>query len=330
MVKSKLRNKILKKYNLVEGEKITVGRLTETAEEENIELQDLIFILGCYQNAKYKQTTAYATIRTINNYDERKQVKLIKIDLKYLDEYGSRMYSKSEVIAICNEYNVELEDFLTYLYNYRICYYENSYILEMNKEGIWIGENIELSDKFINKNYEILSNRIDKLAKKMTRLYMPKISKEDLEDVGMNCALKYGKIEKNFAFHTESEIIEKLVFKAKYAMLEKIMESFKTTNVDNISEVIGQVDRVSFDNVEVWLYPIKLKKIEKMIIDNIELNIDEILKNRKHGLCKIYKKLDMKYRKFYSHIEEIAQKLIEENKVRLCSNGEVMIKGEEV
>lgn len=166
MVKSKLRNKILKKYNLVEGEKITVGRLTEIAEEENIELQDLIFILGCYQNAKYKQTTAYATIRTINNYDERKQVKLIKIDLKYLEEYGSRMYSKSEVIAICNEYNVELEDFLTYLYNYRICYYENSYILEMNKEGIWIGENIELSDKFINKNYEILSNRIDKLAKK--------------------------------------------------------------------------------------------------------------------------------------------------------------------
>ena len=110
------------------------------------------------------------------------------------------MYSKSELIAICNEYNVELEDFLTYLYNYRICYYENSYILEMNKEGIWIGENIELSDKFINKNYEILSNRIDKLAKKMTRLYMPKISKEDLEDVRMNCALKYGKIEKILHF----------------------------------------------------------------------------------------------------------------------------------
>ena len=32
MVKSKLRNKILKKYNLLEGEKITVGRLTEIAE----------------------------------------------------------------------------------------------------------------------------------------------------------------------------------------------------------------------------------------------------------------------------------------------------------
>lgn len=54
MERFELRNKIQKKYELENGQRITIKRLIEISENEKIDLKDLILILGCYKNAKYK------------------------------------------------------------------------------------------------------------------------------------------------------------------------------------------------------------------------------------------------------------------------------------
>lgn len=54
MEKSKMRENLKKRYKLENGQRIMLDALIKMSEVENIELKDLIFILGCYQNARYK------------------------------------------------------------------------------------------------------------------------------------------------------------------------------------------------------------------------------------------------------------------------------------
>lgn len=325
MEKSKMRENLKKRYKLENGQRIMLDALIKMSEVENIELKDLIFILGCYQNARYKGKNAWTTIGIKQKYNVREIIKLIKLDLKYLPQYGDRMYKKAEIEEICQKYNVSLEDFLTYIYSYKICYYENSYILEMNEEGLWIGSKIPLSANFLEKYYELLCRKIEKIADSMINLYSPKISKEELIDEGINCVLDHGKTEKNLAFD-ESKIIGKLLFKARYKMLELVINSYNKINLDDVIEFIKIENNMNQTNkIERWLYPIKLKRIEKLIIDTIQLNIESVIKNRTQGLNEINKKLNIECEKFYKNIEEIAQKLINQNKVRLCSDGKVVI-----
>lgn len=220
MERFELRSKIQKKYELENGQRITIKRLIEISENEKIDLKDLILILGCYKNAKYKTPESWTTIRTNQEYTKRELVNLIKIELKYLQKYGSRMYKKQEVYNICEKYGIEIDDFLTYIYNFKICYYENSYILSMNKYGIWIGESPTLSKEFIHENYTYLYKRITKTVNQMQILYGSRVSKEEMIDIGMDYILKQGKIEKNLAFDKE-RLIGKLLFKARYQMLER-------------------------------------------------------------------------------------------------------------
>ena len=135
MEKFEIQAKILKKYCLKNEQKITIKQLNQIAQNEKIEIKDLISILNCYKNAKYKNLESWTTIKKKKEYTKREIVNLIKIELKYLPQYGSRMYSKKEIENICKKYKISIDDFLTYVYKYKICYYENSYILSMNKDG---------------------------------------------------------------------------------------------------------------------------------------------------------------------------------------------------
>lgn len=330
MERFELRNKIQKKYELENGQRITIKRLIEISENEKIDLKDLILILGCYKNAKYKTPESWTTIRMNQEYTKRELVNLIKIELKYLQQYGSRMYKKQEVYNICEKYGIEIDDFLTYIYNFKICYYENSYILSMNKEGIWIGESPALSKDFIDENYTDLYKKITKAANKMQVLYGSRVSKEEMIDIGMDYILKQGKIEKNLAFDKE-RLIGKLLFKARYQMLGAVIKSFKETSISALMDFIGMYDEMEYvDKIDSWIYPIKWRKIEKLIIDNIQLNINAIMKNREYGLRNITKKLDMQKDRFYQIIESIGQQLIQQNKVRICKDGRVVIINEQI
>lgn len=325
MEKFEIRDKILKKYCLISGRKITIKQLKEISKNEKIELKDLILILNCYKNAKYKDLESWTTIKIKQKYTKREIVNLIKIELKYLPQYGSRMYSKEEINNICKKYKISIDDFLTYIYKYKICYYENAYILSMNKDGMWIGENPKLSIRFLNDNYLKLYKKIEKIANKMSNLYNSKISKDEMIDVGINYILEQGKIEKNLAFDNE-RIIGKLVYKAKYKMLEEVIKSFKESNLDDIMDFIGDYDKIEQKSkIDSWLCSIKWRKIEKIIIDSIQTNMEKIIKNRKRGLHMVAKGLNIEYKEICQNIENIAEKLIKGNKAKVCRNGRVVI-----
>lgn len=328
MERFEIRFKILKKYHLVNGQKITIKQLKEISKNEKIELKDLILILNCYKNAKYKNLESWTTIKIKQEYTKREIVNLIKIELKYLPQYGSRMYSKKELNNICKKYRINIDDFLTYVYKYKICYYENAYILSMNKNGIWIGENTKLSVEFLNDNYLKLYKKVEKIANKMSILYNSKITKDEMIDVGINYILDQGRIEKNMSFNNE-RAIGKLVYKAKYKMLEKVIKAFKESNLDDIMDLVGDYDKVEQKSkIDNWLYPIKWRKIERIIIDSIQTNIEEIIKNRKCGLRMLAKRLNMEYKELYQNIENISKKLIKGNKAKVCRDGRVVIMNE--
>lgn len=328
MKKFEIRAQILKKYCLKNEQKITIKQLNQIAENEKIEIKDLILILNCCKNAKYKNLESWTTIKNKKEYTKREIVNLIKIELKYLPQYGSRMYSQKEIENICKKYKISIDDFLTYVYKYKICYYENAYILSMNKDGIWIGENPKLSINFFNNNYLKLYKKIEKIANKMSILYNPKITKDEMIDIGINYILEQGKIEKNMAFDNE-RIIGKLVYKAKYKILAEVIKSFKESNIDDIMDFIADYDKIEQKNkIDTWLCTIKWKKIERIIIDSIQVNIEEIIKNRKYGLHILAKRLNMEYKEIHQNIENIAEKLINGKKVKICRDGRVVIMNE--
>ena len=102
----------------------------------------------------------------------------------------------------------------------------------------------------------------------------------------------------------------------------------KLVSAGNVKGMYNEMEYV--DKIDSWIYPIKWRKIEKLIIDNIQLNINAIMKNREHGLKDITKKLDMQKDRFYLVIESIGQQLIQQNKVRICKDGRVVIINEQI
>ena len=91
---------------------------------------------------------------------------------------------------------------------------------------------------------------------------------------------------------------------------------------------LGQRDWKDFKEILDEIDKVKLKRVENLIIENIQLNIEKIIEDRKQGLEQVNDKLNMEQEKFYKNIDNIAQKLINQNKVRLCSDGRVVIVNE--
>jgi len=77
-----------------------------------------------------------------------------------------------------------------------------------------------------------------------------------------------------------------------------------------------------------WLYPIKFNIDLAIIIEAIQRNIQIILESRAKGLELIYSTLNIDKEKFYEKIEEIQNLLIDFGKVKVCSNGTVILVNE--
>lgn len=93
-------------------------------------------------------------------------VKLIKLDFKYINKYKNDYYSKEKLQKICKERNITLEQFLKY-YNKNQSHYKfNKIAMEQSKKGLWIGENIRISNEFMNENYEKIARYLRNAANK--------------------------------------------------------------------------------------------------------------------------------------------------------------------
>lgn len=77
-----------------------------------------------------------------------------------------------------------------------------------------------------------------------------------------------------------------------------------------------------------WLNNIEFSILEKIILDEFVINMEEILSNRKKTLKYIRERLDISKSKLEKVINNIQEKLINAGNVRLCSDGGVIIKYE--
>lgn len=77
-----------------------------------------------------------------------------------------------------------------------------------------------------------------------------------------------------------------------------------------------------------WLYPIKFNVDLAIIIEAIQRNISLVLASRAQGLELIYSTLNIEKESFYGKIEEIQNLLIDFGKVKVCSNGTVILMNE--
>ena len=95
---------------------------------------------------------------------------------------------------------------------------------------------------------------------------------------------------------------------------------------ENIEDEKTEIARDT--NVFSWLYPIKFNLDLAIIIEAIQRNVAFILESRAQGLESIYSTLKIDKESFYAKIEEIQNLLIDFGKVKVCSNGTVILMNE--
>lgn len=324
MNKTEILKQITRKYGIINGQKIYLYELKQISKNENIELNDLIFLFGCYSGILYKNDNNWTKVNYYKKRNNRQEIKLIKMDLKYLKKYGSRMYSLKEIKNICNKYDVSLESFATYIYKYKICYYENMYVIYNSPYGLWIGEDIFLSSEFFKNNYNIIESRIKAVANKMSNRYNCAWLKENMVNEAFNEVLKHGRIEKNLQFD-KMMLIRKLIYRARYAMLSVIIKESKIIYDEyKIENIIDDYDDDAQSDVDFWLYPIEFTTIQKIIIDEI-VKSSVLCYTRENIIKKIELCTNMPEKVIVDNMEQIKELLIEFNKIRICKNGEVIV-----
>lgn len=126
-------------------------------------------------------------------------VKLIKLDFKYINKYKNDYYSKEKLQKICKERNITLEHFLKY-YNKNQSHYKfNKIAMEQSEKGLRIGENIRISNEFMNENYEEIARCLRNAANKYNKTNGWQIYKEDIiEETIISIYENCGEIVKNF------------------------------------------------------------------------------------------------------------------------------------
>jgi len=124
----------------------------------------------------------------------------------------------------------------------------------------------------------------------------------------------------------QSEIISML---ASY----QLEEQKKNGNLNNFifdwNSLTNEKTEIAKDTrIFRWLYPIKFNIDLAIIIEAMQKNIQIILESRVKGLELIYSTLNIDKEKFYEKIEQIQNLLIDFGKVKVCSNGSVILVNE--
>lgn len=330
-------SKILSKYNLYDNRIITKKELEQISNNEKIELRDLIFILGCYYKILYKQEKCWTRINLINKkITDKYKIDMIRMDLKYIKCYGTRYYTNQEIVKICGKYKVSVDTFLTYIYKFKFCYYSNIEVLEKNRYGLWIGENISVSPIFIRNNYEKISKLVKIQATVLCNKYNCAYLKQDLIDEAIKSILSFGKIEKNYTYDNDL-IIHKMIYRTKYIMLKYIIKSFKlaSINSNDSTEEKYVIEPEQFESsllkssIHEWLYNVKFNLLEKILIEEIIKELDLVIENRVDFFRNISSKLNINILNIYKLLDNISKILITNNKVRINRDGRVIIKSYE-
>ena len=325
MKNKKLLEQMINKYNLVNNQKITKEKLQQIATQEEILLKDLVFLLGCYKNIVYKSEKMWTKINLLKHSESNiDKVKLIKLDLKYLKEYGSKFYKYEEINSICKYYNLDINFFLKKLYYNKVSYFDNLEILKNNTKGIYIGEKTRLSKKFIKENYDILYKKIQSIAKYLAYSYGYYELKDDLLDIGLNSIIEFGNIEKNFSYNKE-KVLNKMVCRTRYIMLNELLSKYRFMYNEDILISDSNLYMREKNNVYGWLENVIFKKEQVLLINELMRNLDSLICDRQNTFKLICKKMKIDKKKLYDIIKSIRIVLINNKKVRITKRNEVLI-----
>lgn len=102
------------------------------------------------------------------------------------------------------------------------------------------------------------------------------------------------------------------------------------------NKFIFEWESITNENIEItkntpiamWLCPIKFNIDLAIIIEAIQRKISLILVNRNEEFERIYLSLNIEKENFYTKIEQIQNLLIQFGKVKVCSNGTVILMNE--
>lgn len=173
-------------------------------------------------------------------------VKLIKLDFKYINKYKNDYYSKEKLQKICKERNITLEQFLKY-YNKNQSHYKfNKIAMEQSKKGLWIGENIRISNEFMNENYEKIARYLRNAANKYHKTNGWQIYKEDIiEETIISIYENCGEIVKKFYFNLRLTM-NIIISKGRYIMYNLYRKKYKNNNIYYEEYETKLLDHTSF------------------------------------------------------------------------------------
>ena len=191
----------IRDIKLIRQGKINKEQFNKIIIQKNIKPFTLLRLLGISTYSYYKMINNEDAEVKIVNVKLKHKVELIKMDLKYINGFGNRYYEKRELIDICENWKITLEQFLKYYSKNSKQYKFNKIVLQRSNKGLWIGEGGKISEKFIKENYEILKIKLKKVIQKLNPIYGWKYLQDDLVQQAITKIYeKMRKYTKNFLF----------------------------------------------------------------------------------------------------------------------------------
>ena len=262
--------KFFKQY---EGEILDYRKFQELHMQYGGRIDEFTFceqILGFKLNF-IKYYKARATIK-----DPIAKRKAIEIRKKF-SNISCRFFSKEEILKICNQYDITIDDFIKYVFlHYNFKFYSETLEAYEHNGGLWFGgKKIPLSEEFMKKHAEKLMKMAEIAVNKQVAL--KKFSKEYVKDIKSEILFeaieRYGELEKNYGYDYE-EICKRIYLRMRSNAKGKISSLYKVLKKD-VSEKYYLKRRESAD---IQLdKAIESENIEEKAISNIFMESDEFL-----------------------------------------------------
>jgi hypothetical protein len=339
--KSKLLYQIVEDNRLIDRMQVSLKLLQTLSKQQRIEIKDLIVILGISKQGFYKLNKRVQNKVFINLNKElsnaKEIVNMIKLEFKYLLEYGDGFYDKKELKIACKRWDITVQEFLKYLHSNPKHYKFNLQVLKNNKRGFWVGKVTQLSNSFITKNYGGIHKKCKKFAGIICQYYHCYSRHEEFMSVAFEKIIQIGgTVEKNFTFNKELQL-NILGVKGKYAIINYYHKYCKDLYYEQIlidNEM--NEDRLDFlaDNTynpekvienkyqEVKkLIEYEVQDMHKQIFEEVNNNLELFGLDRKQALKMIADKLGITEKELEKNICEMQNIILKNKTVKKCTNG---------
>lgn len=250
----------------------------------------------------------------------------LKMDLKY--EYGERFYTSAELRKLCKKYQIDFDDFLKNLSTNVNRYPYMKQALKNNEKGIYIGEEHQFSEEFVEK----YAKRIENMCRKITNRYCYSsylyTEKLDIsQEAFMMILQKGGNIEKNFCYD-ENLLFHLFAAKIKYFVIGKRNKRYREILLDSCENYAYHYDEYDiYDKENEPAYSSidsRIKLVHQHVMQIFKDNKEYIHHFRKKAYKIIAYKLKIPIEKLKKIIEDIKEIYLEYGFAKKCTDGSVI------